>query len=143
MPGGVLCILLIIKKQSRDTSIGCRNPETLPPVCRGEPACRKKHAARSRSYRSHDGARVDDLPVCRKADLAEADPLRSGDSTRPICMFRPMRRLRCWRSSRCLAEKFGASWMDPVMGLVGAVPVSVWASSLLRNTSRVLLDAEM
>ena len=29
------------------------------------------------------------------------------------------------------------------MGLVGAVPVSVWASSLLRNTSRVLLDAEM
>jgi Co/Zn/Cd efflux system component len=30
-----------------------------------------------------------------------------------------------------------------VMGLVGAVLVSVWAYSLLRDTGRVLLDAEM
>lgn len=38
---------------------------------------------------------------------------------------------------------WGASWLDPVMGLVGAVMVSVWAYGLLRDTSRVLLDAEM
>lgn len=38
---------------------------------------------------------------------------------------------------------WGASWLDPVMGLVGAVLVSVWAYGLLRDTSRVLLDAEM
>ncbi|MGC2048617.1 MAG: cation diffusion facilitator family transporter, partial [Gallionella sp.] len=38
---------------------------------------------------------------------------------------------------------WGAAWLDPVMGLVGAVLVSVWAYGLLRDTSRVLLDAEM
>ena len=38
---------------------------------------------------------------------------------------------------------WGASWLDPVMGLIGAVMVSVWAYGLLRDTSRVLLDAEM
>ncbi|MBI3479901.1 MAG: CDF family Co(II)/Ni(II) efflux transporter DmeF [Nitrosomonadales bacterium] len=38
---------------------------------------------------------------------------------------------------------WGISWLDPVMGLVGAVLVSVWAYGLLRDTGRVLLDAEM
>jgi cation diffusion facilitator family transporter len=38
---------------------------------------------------------------------------------------------------------WGASWLDPVMGIVGAVLVSVWAYGLLRDTGRVLLDAEM
>jgi cation diffusion facilitator family transporter len=38
---------------------------------------------------------------------------------------------------------WGASWLDPVMGLVGAGLVSVWAFGLLRDTGRVLLDAEM
>jgi cation diffusion facilitator family transporter len=38
---------------------------------------------------------------------------------------------------------WGASWLDPVMGLVGAAVVSVWAYGLLRDTGRVLLDAEM
>ncbi len=38
---------------------------------------------------------------------------------------------------------WGASWLDPVMGLVGAAMVSVWAYGLLRDTGRVLLDAEM
>ncbi|GAB7533383.1 CDF family Co(II)/Ni(II) efflux transporter DmeF [Pseudomonas sp. 3A(2025)] len=43
-----------------------------------------------------------------------------------------------------LAGKFwGAGWLDPVMGLVGAILVGVWAKGLLRDTSRVLLDAEM
>lgn len=38
---------------------------------------------------------------------------------------------------------WGASWLDPVMGIVGAALVSVWAYGLLRDTGRVLLDAEM
>jgi len=38
---------------------------------------------------------------------------------------------------------WGAAWLDPVMGLVGATLVSMWAYGLLRDTSRVLLDAEM
>ena len=38
---------------------------------------------------------------------------------------------------------WGIGWLDPVMGLVGAVLVSVWAYGLLRDTGRVLLDAEM
>jgi cation diffusion facilitator family transporter len=35
----------------------------------------------------------------------------------------------------------GLGWLDPVMGLVGAVLVGVWAVGLLRDTGRVLLDA--
>ncbi|MDH4870005.1 CDF family Co(II)/Ni(II) efflux transporter DmeF [Pseudomonas sp. BN515] len=43
-----------------------------------------------------------------------------------------------------LAGKFwGAAWLDPVMGLVGAVLVARWAKGLLRDSARVLLDAEM
>lgn len=38
---------------------------------------------------------------------------------------------------------WGASWLDPVMGLVGAGLVSVWAYGLLRDSGRILLDAEM
>ena len=38
---------------------------------------------------------------------------------------------------------WGANWLDPVMGLVGAAMVSIWAYGLLRDTGRVLLDAEM
>jgi cation diffusion facilitator family transporter len=38
---------------------------------------------------------------------------------------------------------FGATWLDPVMGLVGAVLVGRWALGLLRDTGKVLLDAEM
>jgi cation diffusion facilitator family transporter len=38
---------------------------------------------------------------------------------------------------------WGASWLDPVMGIVGAGLVAVWAYGLLRDTGRVLLDAEM
>jgi len=37
----------------------------------------------------------------------------------------------------------GASWLDPVMGLVGTALVARWATGLLRDTGRVLLDAEM
>lgn len=38
---------------------------------------------------------------------------------------------------------WGASWLDPVMGIVGGVLVSAWAVGLLRDTGRVLLDAHM
>ena len=38
---------------------------------------------------------------------------------------------------------WGLSWLDPVMGLMGATLVSVWAYGLIRDTGRVLLDAEM
>jgi Co/Zn/Cd efflux system component len=38
---------------------------------------------------------------------------------------------------------WGADWLDPLMGIVGAALVAVWAVGLLRDTGRVLLDAEM
>ena len=38
---------------------------------------------------------------------------------------------------------WGADWLDPVMGLVGAALVGTWAVGLLRDSGRVLLDAEM
>lgn len=37
----------------------------------------------------------------------------------------------------------GLTWLDPVMGLVGAVLVTVWAIGLLRDSGRILLDAQM
>jgi cation diffusion facilitator family transporter len=38
---------------------------------------------------------------------------------------------------------WGANWLDPAMGIVGALLVLIWAFKLLRETGRVLLDAEM
>lgn len=38
---------------------------------------------------------------------------------------------------------WGVTWLDPVMGIVGALLVSTWARGLIRDSSRVLLDAEM
>jgi cation diffusion facilitator family transporter len=38
---------------------------------------------------------------------------------------------------------WGANWLDPVMGIVGAIMVLIWAYGLLRDTGRILLDAEM
>lgn len=38
---------------------------------------------------------------------------------------------------------WGFRWLDPVMGIIGAGLVSVWAFGLLRDASRALLDAEM
>jgi cation diffusion facilitator family transporter len=38
---------------------------------------------------------------------------------------------------------YGAAWLDPVMGIVGTMLVGRWAIGLLRDTGRVLLDAEM
>ncbi len=42
-----------------------------------------------------------------------------------------------------LAGKYmGAMWLDPVMGIVGAVLVARWSYGLIRETSRVLLDSQ-
>jgi cation diffusion facilitator family transporter len=38
---------------------------------------------------------------------------------------------------------WGLAWLDPLMGLVGAALVSAWAWGLLRDSGKVLLDAEM
>jgi cation diffusion facilitator family transporter len=38
---------------------------------------------------------------------------------------------------------YGWSWLDPVMGIVGATLVGVWATGLLKECGRALLDAEM
>jgi cation diffusion facilitator family transporter len=38
---------------------------------------------------------------------------------------------------------WGLAWLDPVIGIVGAALVSVWAWGLLRDSGRILLDAEM
>ena len=37
---------------------------------------------------------------------------------------------------------FGWRWMDPVMGLVGAVMITRWSIALLRESGQILLDAE-
>lgn len=42
-----------------------------------------------------------------------------------------------------LAGKYaGLAWMDPVVGIAGAVVVSRWSLGLLRDTSRILLDRQ-
>ena len=38
---------------------------------------------------------------------------------------------------------YGWSWLDPVMGIVGAVMVALWAKNLISETAKVLLDREM
>lgn len=38
---------------------------------------------------------------------------------------------------------YGWSWLDPLMGIIGAALVAVWAKNLLQQTGTVLLDREM
>ena len=38
---------------------------------------------------------------------------------------------------------YGWSWLDPVMGIVGALLIAVWAKGLIIETSKVLIDREM
>ncbi len=38
---------------------------------------------------------------------------------------------------------YGWSWLDPVMGIVGATVVAIWAYGLIVQTGKVLLDREM
>ena len=37
----------------------------------------------------------------------------------------------------------GWQWMDAAMGIVGAILVSLWSKSLIRDTGKILLDREM
>ena len=41
------------------------------------------------------------------------------------------------------AWAYGWNWLDPVMGIAGAVLVALWAKKLMHETGRVLLDREM
>ena len=38
-------------------------------------------------------------------------------------------------------RQFGWTWLDPIMGVVGAVVIARWAWGLMRDTAAVLLDA--
>ncbi|WP_439861121.1 CDF family Co(II)/Ni(II) efflux transporter DmeF [Pseudomonas sp. MBLB4136] len=38
---------------------------------------------------------------------------------------------------------FGWNWLDPLMGVIGAVIIAIWAKGLLLDTTKVLLDREM
>jgi cation diffusion facilitator family transporter len=38
---------------------------------------------------------------------------------------------------------YGWSWLDPLMGVIGALLVAIWAKGLIADTSKVLLDREM
>jgi cation diffusion facilitator family transporter len=41
------------------------------------------------------------------------------------------------------AWAYGWRWLDPVMGMLGAVLVALWAKKLMQETGKVLLDREM
>jgi Co/Zn/Cd efflux system component len=41
------------------------------------------------------------------------------------------------------AMMLGWLWLDALMGIVGAAIISVWALGLLKDTSRILLDASI
>lgn len=41
------------------------------------------------------------------------------------------------------AMLWGADWLDPVMGIIGSILVFIWAVGLLKQSGKVLLDAEM
>ncbi|MFY9328872.1 MAG: CDF family Co(II)/Ni(II) efflux transporter DmeF [Georgfuchsia sp.] len=38
---------------------------------------------------------------------------------------------------------YGWSWLDPVMGIIGAILITVWARNLISETGKILLDREM
>ncbi len=38
---------------------------------------------------------------------------------------------------------WGAAWLDPVMGMVGSVLVFVWALGIIKQSGKILLDANM
>ena len=40
-------------------------------------------------------------------------------------------------------KAFGWVWMDPLMGIVGALIITRWAYGLMRDTGRILLDRDV
>ncbi|MCB9096083.1 MAG: CDF family Co(II)/Ni(II) efflux transporter DmeF [Arcobacter sp.] len=41
------------------------------------------------------------------------------------------------------AMLWGADWLDPVMGIVGSILVFIWGIKLIKESSKILLDAQM
>ena len=41
------------------------------------------------------------------------------------------------------AMLWGADWLDPVMGIVGSILVFIWGIKLIKESSKILLDANM
>lgn len=41
------------------------------------------------------------------------------------------------------AKLAGLTWLDPIMGIVGAVIITIWALGLIRETSPILLDGSI
>lgn len=46
-------------------------------------------------------------------------------------------------SALIAAMLFGWNWLDPVVGILGAIIISIWAFGLIRQTSPILLDASI
>ena len=42
-----------------------------------------------------------------------------------------------------VGKYLGLTWFDPIMGIVGAVLIAVWAKGLIAVTSRILLDSDI
>jgi cation diffusion facilitator family transporter len=40
-------------------------------------------------------------------------------------------------------KSMGWVWMDPAMGIIGAMVIAKWSQGLLRDTARILLDADV
>jgi cation diffusion facilitator family transporter len=40
------------------------------------------------------------------------------------------------------AKYYGANWLDPMMGIVGAVLITKWSYGLIRDSAKVLLDRQ-
>ncbi len=72
-----------------------------------------------------------------------ATTTRTSISNQPMCICWPMRRPRCWPWRRSAAAgAFGWAFLDPVVGLVGAVIILRWAYLLMKSAGATLLDAQ-
>ena len=48
--------------------------------------------------------------------------------------------LRYWIAGLTLGSIFGWRWLDPVVGIVGALVIANWSYGLIRDTGAILLD---
>ena len=87
----------------------------------------KSHGHTDHSHHAHDGGHHQDLNLKSAYVHVVADAATS--------VFAILALVGGWI--------YGWSWLDPVMGIVGAILVAVWAKNLLTETGRVLLDREM
>lgn len=91
-------------------------------LLRNEPAHQHAHAAHAHEHHAHDDLNLRSAYVHVLADAATS-------VLAIVALFG--------------GKLWGADWLDPLMGIVGAGLVALWARGLLRETGRVLLDAEM